>query len=128
MPWNNLPYICVLVVLLAASFGLPIPEDIPLLTGGWLCYRGHASLPIMIIVGMVGVLTGDFVLFSLGRRWGHHIVEHRFFRRVVNPSRLLLAETLFERHGIRIIFAGRFLPGVRAGQALPAQAAPAGAG
>lgn len=113
MPWDKLPYLCVLAVLITASFGVPIPEDIPLLTGGWLCYRGLAVLPIMIAVGMFGVLTGDICLFVMGRRFGHHIVEHRFMRRLVNPQRLLLAERLFEHHGIKIIFIGRFLPGLR---------------
>ncbi len=114
MPWDKLPYLCVLAVLLAASFGVPIPEDIPLLTGGWLCYRGLATPAIMIVVGMVGVLIGDICLFTMGRRFGHHIVEHRFMKRLVNPPRLLLAERLFEHHGIKIIFIGRFLPGLRA--------------
>jgi len=113
MPWDKLPYLCVLAVLVAASFGVPIPEDIPLLTGGWLCYRGLAVLPFMIAFGLLGVLTGDICLFIMGRRFGHHIVEHRFMRRLVNPSRLLLAEHLFEHHGIKIIFIGRFLPGLR---------------
>ncbi len=114
MPWDKLPYLCVLAVLVTASFGMPIPEDIPLLTGGWLCYRGLAVLPIMIATGMLGVLTGDICLFFMGRRFGHHIVEHRFMRRIVKPSRLLLAEHLFEHHGIKLIFAARFLPGLRA--------------
>lgn len=114
MPWDKLPYACVLTLLVMASFGLPIPEDIPLLTGGWLCHRGLAVLPAMIVVGMIGVLTGDIVLFTMGRRFGHHIVEHRFVRWMVNPRRLLLAERLFEHHGIKIIFVGRFLPGLRA--------------
>jgi membrane protein DedA with SNARE-associated domain len=113
MPWDKLPYLCVLAALAAASFGVPIPEDVPLLTGGWLCHRGLAYLPFMIGFGMLGVLTGDICLFFMGRRFGHHIVEHRFMRRLVNPSRLLLAEHLFERHGIKIIFIGRFLPGLR---------------
>src|SRR5512145_2332461 len=113
MPWEKWPYVCVLVVLITASFGVPIPEDIPLLTGGWLCYKHYAVLPIMIAFGMLGVLTGDICLFVMGRRFGHHIVEHRFMRRLVNPSRLLLAEHLFEHHGIKIIFVGRFLPGLR---------------
>jgi membrane protein DedA with SNARE-associated domain len=67
----------------------------------------------MILVSLVGVLSGDFLLFSLGRRFGHQIMEHRLFRKLVNPSRLVKAERLFERRGFRIIFFGRFLPGLR---------------
>ena len=113
LPLAKLPYVCIFAVLVLASFGLPIPEDIPLLTGGYLCYRGLAYLPIMIAVAMVGVLCGDFILFLLGRRWGHHIVEHRVVRRLIKPNRLLYAEKLFGDHGIKILFAARFLPGLR---------------
>ena len=40
----NLPYLGVVLVLLAGGFGMPIPEDLPLLAGGYLCGRGHASV------------------------------------------------------------------------------------
>ena len=110
---EHAPYLGVLIVLVACSLGLPLPEDVPLLTGGYFCHTGAAKLWLMIPVGLVGVLSGDFVLFWLGRRFGHHLVEHRLLRRLVNPSRLLTAEKLFERHGIKIVFIGRFLPGLR---------------
>ena len=113
MNFEHFGYLGILVVLLLCGLGLPLPEDVPLLTGGWLCYKGLANVWIMILVGLVGVLSGDFLLFSLGRRFGHQIMEHRLFRKLVNPSRLVKAERLFERHGFRIIFFGRFLPGLR---------------
>lgn len=113
MSYEQWPYLGVLFVLLAASVGLPIPEDIPLLTGGYLCHIGKAHLPIMIAVGMTGVLSGDIFLFLMGRRFGHRIVEHRFVCRLVNAQRLLLAEELFAKHGVKILFIGRFLPGLR---------------
>ena len=107
-------YFSVWMALTLASVGVPIPEDIPLLTGGYLCHIGQARLPIMIAVGLIGVLGGDFFLFTMGRRFGHRIVELRLFRRFINPSRLLRAEQMFAHHGIKILFIGRFLPGLRA--------------
>jgi membrane protein DedA with SNARE-associated domain len=113
MSYEQWPYLGVLAVLIAASLGLPLPEDIPLLTGGYLCHKGQAALPAMIAVGLLGVLSGDIMLFNVGRRLGHRVVRHRFLRRLVNPRQLLMAEELFARHGVKIIFAGRFLPGLR---------------
>lgn len=113
IPYTHIPYLGVLAVLLAASFGLPVPEDVPLLTGGYLCYSGYGNVYIMIMVGFIGVLVGDIFLFSIGRKFGHHVVEHRWIRAVVNPPRLLLAEQMFQRHGIKIVFFGRFLPVLR---------------
>jgi len=113
MPYEQWPYLGVFATLVAASFGLPIPEDVPLLTGGYLSHAGYTTLWIMIAVGFCGVLTGDIFLFVIGRRFGHHVVEHRFIRRLIHPSRLLLAERMFAKHGVKIIFIGRFLPGLR---------------
>ncbi len=106
-------YLGILLWLIACSLGLPFPEDVPLLAGGLLCYKGLARVWLMIPIAMVGVLSGDFFLYWLGKRFGHHVVEHRILRRLINPSRLVTAERLFTRHGIKIIFIGRFLPGLR---------------
>jgi membrane protein DedA with SNARE-associated domain len=111
--WENLPYLAILFWLIVASLGFPLPEDILLLTGGYLCYEGHARLGIMMIVGFVGVLAGDCILYGMGRLWGVHIVEHRFVRGMVSRKRLRLAEKLFAQHGVKILFFGRFLPGLR---------------
>ena len=108
------PYLSVFAVLLLCGLGLPLPEDIPLLFGGWVVFEGQARLFIMIAVGIGGVLAGDCILFSLGRRFGHQILLHRFLRRLVNLRRLQMAERLFQQHGVKIIFIGRFLPGLRA--------------
>jgi membrane protein DedA with SNARE-associated domain len=110
--WGG-PYLGVFLVLVACGLGLPLPEDVPLLTGGYMVHKGLARLEFMIPIALAGVLGGDCILFFLGRRFGHHIVEHRLLRRVVNPPRLLKAERLFQQHGIKIIFVGRFLPGLR---------------
>jgi membrane protein DedA with SNARE-associated domain len=110
----KLPYIGLFAVLFVAGLGVPLPEDIPLLIAGWLVHRGSANLYAMIAVGMAGVLVGDFLLFNMGRRYGEHIIEHRFMRRVATPALLMRAEALFARHGAKIIFAARFMPGLRA--------------
>jgi membrane protein DedA with SNARE-associated domain len=107
------PYLGIFLVLLACSLGLPLPEDVPLLTGGFLVHKGLAHVPFMIPVAMAGVLGGDCILFYMGKRFGHHVVELRLFRRMVRPSRLLMAERLFAKHGVKILFIGRFLPGLR---------------
>jgi membrane protein DedA with SNARE-associated domain len=110
----HIPYLGLFGLLLIAGLGVPLPEDIPLLAAGWLVHEGHANLTAMIIIGLLGVLTGDMIIFNMGRRYGEHVVEHRWFRRVVSRSMLTRAEGIFARHGKKIIFAARFMPGLRA--------------
>lgn len=109
----KLPYVGLFAILFVAGLGVPLPEDIPLLAAGWLVHKGHANLQAMIAVGMVGVLVGDFLLFSMGRRYGVHITEHRFMKRIVKPALLHRAEEYFAKYGSFIIFLARFMPGLR---------------
>lgn len=112
---EKMPYVGLYVVLLACGLGLPIPEDLPLILSGYAIHKGLAhSERLMILVGMLGVLSGDSVLFGLGRKFGESIVEHRFLRRLVTPARVQWAETQFEKRGTVLLFAARFMPGARA--------------
>ncbi|HOW69201.1 MAG TPA: DedA family protein [Phycisphaerae bacterium] len=113
MSWEHWGYLGLFLILLATGLGLPLPEDVPLLTGGYLCYAQGANVWLTILVAMVGVLGSDLLLFTIGRRFGHHVVEYRFVRQLVNPPRLVMAERLFARHGVKIIFAARFMPPIR---------------
>ena len=103
-------------VLVACGLGIPLPEDISLVTGGFLAYLDAANLYIMMAVGFVGILVGDTLIFSAGRRIGTQVGRggHGFFARIVTPEKRRKVEELFARHGEKIVMIARFLPGVRA--------------
>ena len=103
-------------VLVACGLGIPLPEDISLVTGGFLAYLDAANLYIMMAVGFVGILVGDTLIFSAGRRIGTQVGRggHGFFARIVTPEKRRRVEELFGRHGEKIVMIARFLPGVRA--------------
>lgn len=109
-------YGLVFVILLAAGFGLPLPEDIPLVMGGVLAYRGQANLVVMILVGYFGIIIGDSIMFLLGRRFGTNVGSKPttgFFSRIVTPASRARVEGLFKKHGEKIVMVARFLPGIR---------------
>ncbi len=115
MDWlQHASYLGIFLALMAAGFGVPIPEDIPLLTAGYLCHLGKARLAFMIPLTMVGVLGCDMVLFGIGRRFGDHVLEHRWTARLFRQATLTATKARFHDHGVKIIFAARFMPGARA--------------
>jgi membrane protein DedA with SNARE-associated domain len=102
-------------VLVACGMGIPLPEDISLVTGGFLSYLGVANLSVMMAVGFVGILCGDTLIFLAGRRVGTQVGRgHGFFARIVTPEKRRKVEELFACHGEKIVMVARFLPGVRA--------------
>ena len=110
-----LAYGAIFGVLVACGLGLPLPEDISLIVGGYLAYHGAASLPAMMVVGFAGILAGDTVIYFAGRRIGSRVGQRPgFFARVVTPEKRARVEQLFARHGQKIVMVARYLPGVRA--------------
>src|SRR5690606_4047889 len=75
---------------------------------------GHLSPWPALSAVMFGVMLGDSVMFLLGQRWGNHVFEHRMARKLVTPERHRKIVEYFGRYGAWIIFAARFLPGLRA--------------
>lgn len=103
-------------ILLACGIGVPFPEDVSLILGGFLVFRGSANLTLMVATGFLGILAGDSIIYWAGRRLGDRArTEHgRYLRRLLTPERRARVEALFARHGEKIVMAARFMPGVRA--------------
>ena len=108
-------YLGLFLVLFIAGMGVPLPEDVPLIASGWLVHHtnGHVRLDLMILVGLIGVLAGDSIMFTMGRRYGDHLVGHRWLQWIAKPWLVAKAREQFEKHGEKIIFAARFMPGIR---------------
>lgn len=106
-------YAAVFLVLLACGFGVPVPEDVTLVAGGVISGLGYTNVHIMVAVGMLGVLVGDGLMFAAGRVFGHKILKVRFIARVMTPKRYAQVQEKFDKYGNRVLFAARFLPGLR---------------
>lgn len=109
-------YLAVLFVLIICGFGVPIPEDITLVSGGIIAglYPEQVNVHIMLLVSMFGVLFGDSVMFWLGRIYGTRILRVRLIRKFLTVQRLRMVRAKFEQYGNRVLFVARFLPGLRA--------------
>lgn len=106
-------YVAVFLVLIACGMGVPIPEDITLVSGGVIAGLGHADVHLMFAVGMAGVLIGDGLMFAGGRIFGHRILKFRPVARVMTPKRYAQVQEKFDKYGNWVLFVARFLPGLR---------------
>jgi membrane protein DedA with SNARE-associated domain len=111
---EHFSYAGLLLVLILCGLGLPVPEDIALLAGGYLVHRGITHYPTTLAVSLVGVVAGDNSLFFLGRRFGTGLVSFLGLSRPRSQGRIDRLKEFMRRHGHRAIFYARFLMGIRA--------------
>lgn len=102
-------------MLLLSGLGVPIPEDIPLVAAGVLATHGGMGVWEASLSCGAFVLTRDYIVFFLGRRYGRSLLSSRWGSRVVSAGALDLTEERVRRHPNLVIFTGRFLPGLRSG-------------
>ncbi len=100
-------------VLLACGLGVPIPEDVSIITGGYLAHLGVVSPQKILLVCFSAVLGGDLIAFSLGRYFGRRILTTNFARRFLTARKQLRVRAYFRKYGSKVILIGRFLPGLR---------------
>ena len=123
----NIGYGFVFVVLLLCGFGLPMPEDVVLVTGGVLAWLSSdvdrvtfsamirdEGLLAMVAVGLAGILAGDSIIFLAGRRYGSRVADLAPLRRLITPDKLEQVERLIRKRGNVVVLFARFLPGLRA--------------
>ncbi len=110
-PWQRYAILCLLLV--AAGFGLPVPEEVTLLLGGYTAGQGHLNLPLLIFVLIIAVSATDWIAYLFGRRYGHHVSRMPVMKLLLSPKRLARAEAAFAKHGGKTVFFARFIPGFR---------------
>jgi membrane protein DedA with SNARE-associated domain len=111
---EHFTYAGLFVILLLCGLGLPLPEDVALLAGGYLVHRGVTRYPITLAVSLVGVVAGDNSLFFLGRHFGTGLVRYFGITRPGSQIQIERIRDFMRRHGHRAIFYARFLAGLRA--------------
>src|ERR1700729_3528376 len=87
-------------LLFSCGLGLPLPEDVPLVIAGYFVANGKMHLGIAAVCAWLGILGGDCVLYSLGRRYGMGITKVPFIGKHINTDRIKWAELKFQRYGI----------------------------
>ena len=102
------------LVLILCGMGLPVPEDLVLITAGILAYEEGGSWTQTSVLMYAGVMAGDSLIFIIGRHFGSRLLAHRWARRMFSPAKQAGIEAKFERYGHMVLFVARFLPGLRA--------------
>jgi len=115
-----LGYVGLLLVLFAASLGVPIPEELPIITAGVLSSQMVLRWWIALPICFIGVVSGDIVLYWVGHHWGEKVLGWWPVRLVLSPAREEQLKAGYRSHGVKIVFTARHVIGLRAAAFLTA--------
>ena len=120
---NNFTYLGIFAVLLLGSLGVPIPEEMAIIAAAVLSHEGIARWWIAVPVCLLGVLSGDMVLYWVGRHWGELVLNWRLVRLVLSPAREQWLKAAYRRHALKTVVTARHVMGLRAAAFLTAGSA-----
>jgi membrane protein DedA with SNARE-associated domain len=110
---GQLGYFGIALILVMGGFGLPIPEEAPVLLAAILSRNGQLHGPTAFATCLAGVLIGDFLVYAVGYRYGERVMSLRLTRRLLTKARETQIQGYFHRHGFKILVLGRFAVGFR---------------
>ncbi|MGB0952114.1 MAG: DedA family protein [Planctomycetota bacterium] len=102
--------------LLLVSCGLGLPpwsEELVILGSGYFVAQDGLSYGSAVFWCWAGILAGDTIIYSLGRFAGDRVYNWPVLRSHLRPARRRRFNSSFLKHGTKVVFFARFLPGVR---------------
>ncbi len=93
--------------------GVPLPGETALITSAVLASQGELSIEAVIAIAAVAAIIGDNVGYALGTRFGRRVLERPGRTREKRLELLDRGDRLFERHGAKAVFFGRWIAGLR---------------
>ncbi len=107
-------YWAVLLFVGVESTGIPFPGETMLLAAAIYAGTTHRlALPLVIAAAAAGAILGDNLGFWVGREGGYRLLR-RYGRYVhLDERKLKLGMYLFQKHGGKVVFFGRFIAVLR---------------
>jgi membrane protein DedA with SNARE-associated domain len=107
-------YWAVFVLVAAESLGVPLPGETALILAGTYAGNTHRlSGWLIFIVAAAAAIIGDNIGYWIGDQGGYRLAR-RFGPRIrLDERKLKISRYLFNRHGAKVVFFGRFVSVLR---------------
>lgn len=121
-------YSIVASMMLLASFGLPLPEEVTIVALGLMVHMGKypdqyppppgievqpLNLYTAMTVCFLSIMISDFLVYWIGKKFGASPIVHKLFRKFLGEHSLEKSRTMIHKHRFLVPAIFRFTPGVR---------------
>jgi membrane protein DedA with SNARE-associated domain len=113
-------YLALTALVLLENLFPPVPSEVLLPLAGSRISAGDWVFPLVLLAATAGSMAGALLLYGLGRTGGRTLLLRHGRLLRLDERRLDRADDWFDRHGPKVVFLGRLLPGVRSVVSIPA--------
>jgi membrane protein DedA with SNARE-associated domain len=98
----------------AESLGVPLPGETALIIAGTFAGTTHHLNPWVIFgVAAAAAIIGDNIGYWIGDKGGYALARRYGHKVRLDERKLKIARYLFDRHGAKVVFFGRFVSVLR---------------
>lgn len=120
-------YAAVVGLMLASSFGLPLPEEVIILSSGLVAHIAlhpdiypppnpeaeSVNLIFLACLCFTAVFLSDLLIYALGKYFGKPLTRKIWFRKLVSKRAMYRVQTWMLKYGFWASGIFRFTPGLR---------------
>jgi membrane protein DedA with SNARE-associated domain len=107
-------YFAVFAFIALESLGIPLPGETTLIAAA--VYAGathHLNIGVVFLVAATAAILGDNAGYWLGRTGGQRLADRYGHLVRLDATKMKIGRYLFERHGGKVVFFGRFVTVLR---------------
>jgi membrane protein DedA with SNARE-associated domain len=107
---SNFGYLAVFAIISIESLGIPAPGETMLVTASvYAGATGNLLIEGVIAAAIGGAVFGDNIGYAIGRKGGYRLLIRHGPKLRINQGHLKVARYVFDRHGGKVVFFGRFI-------------------
>jgi membrane protein DedA with SNARE-associated domain len=107
---SNYGYLAVFALISIESLGIPAPGETMLITAGIYAGATHnLNIAGVIAAAAAGAIIGDNIGYTIGRRGGYRLLLEHGPKIRIQERHIKVARYMFDTHGGKVVFFGRFV-------------------
>src|SRR5215469_13359339 len=111
---DSFGYLALFALVAAESLGVPLPGETALIFAGTYAGSTHHLNPVLIfLVASAAAIIGDNIGYWIGDKGGYPLAKRYGSKVRLDERKLKIARYLFDRHGVEVVFFGRFVSVLR---------------
>ncbi len=121
---STIAYLTICLAMFLENIVPPIPSEIIMPLGGFFVFKQKLNLYIVVFSGLFGTILGSLPWYYLGRLVNEKKLSKFLDKRGkylgLTSNDLAKSKRWFDKYGVKLVFWGRLVPGIRTLISVPA--------